>query len=96
MPSEDNVTDSKDNLGIDNTADNQDLVGNTEEDRVEPVQVLDEETVSDVEVSQDEQENDQKEAIENERSNHSSIMDKLVGYYKDIVTAYSNFVKFLN
>ncbi|WP_066296280.1 hypothetical protein [Bacillus sp. FJAT-29937] len=73
--------------------DSQDLPGKTEEDQVDPETVQDEQAATDVETDEATQENDQKDAVETDNSKFS-IMDKLIGYYKDLVTAYSSFLNF--
>ncbi|MEH7343145.1 hypothetical protein V7122_04495, partial [Bacillus sp. JJ1532] len=59
-----------------------------------PAPVQEEQAATDVEHDEVSQENDQTDATETNSFNKFSIMDKLVGYYKDLVTAYSSFMSF--
>ncbi|MBM4761144.1 hypothetical protein [Bacillus sp. B15-48] len=70
----------------------------TDSTLTDSVQPVNEETNLDVEVEQEnqnEQDNVQSDKTENDQVNQTTIKDKLVGYYQDLVTSFSNFMNFL-
>ena len=45
--------------------------------------------------NQNEQDLNQEDEVEKNPSNENSVKDKLIGYYQDVVSSFSNFMSFL-
>jgi hypothetical protein len=46
-------------------------------------------------VNQNEQDLNQQDEVEKDPTNDQSAKDKLIGYYQDLVSSFSNFMSFL-